>query len=116
MYLDRQKPLEHDLTKVYKIIQQAKRAGAIIAMDSNARSTSWHDTITDNRRKYLEEYIISKQLHIMNESSTNTTFANRIGKSNIDLTLITSNLLRRISDWEISEEGSNSYHRIITTP
>jgi len=52
----------------------------------------------------------------MNESSTNTTFANRIGKINIDLTLITSNLLRRISDWEISEEGSNSYHRIITTP
>ena len=40
IYLDRQKPLEHDLTKVYKIIQQAKRAGAIIAMDSNARSTS----------------------------------------------------------------------------
>ena len=49
----------------------------------------------------------------MNESSTNTTFANRIGKSNIDLTLITSNLLRRISDWEISEEESNSYHNII---
>jgi len=82
-------------------------------MASNARSTSWHDTTTDKTEKYLEEYIISKQLHIMNEPSTNTTFANRIGKSNIDLTLITSNLLRRISDWEISEEESNSDHSII---
>ena len=98
MYFDRQKPLEHDLTKIDTILRHAKRGGAIIAMDSNARSTSWRDTTTDNRGKHLEEYIISKQLHIMNEPSTNTTFANRIGKSNIDLTLTTSNLLRRISD------------------
>jgi exonuclease III len=114
MYLDRQKPLEQDLSKVDKILQQAKRVGAIIAMDSNARSTSWHDTTTDKRGKHLEEYIISKQLHIMNEPSTNTTFASRRGKSNIDLTLTTSSLLRRISDWGISDEESNSDHNIIT--
>jgi len=32
----------------------------------------------------------------MNEPSTNTTFESRTGKSNIDLTLVTSNVLRRI--------------------
>jgi hypothetical protein len=82
-------------------------------MDSNARSTSWHDTITNNRGKHLEEYIISKQQHIMNEPSTKTTFENRTGKSNIDLTIVTSNLLRRMTEWKISEEESNSAHRII---
>ena len=46
MYFDRQKPLEHDLTKVDAILQDAKRVGAIIVMDSNARSTTWHDTTT----------------------------------------------------------------------
>jgi sugar/nucleoside kinase (ribokinase family) len=56
MYFDRQKPLEHDLTKVDAILQHAKRVGAIIKMDNNARSTSWHDA-TKNRGKYLEEYI-----------------------------------------------------------
>jgi hypothetical protein len=81
MYFDRQKPLEHDLTKVDAILQHAKRVGAIIAMGSNARS-SWHDKTTNNRGKYLEDYIISKQLHIMNEPSANTTFESRIGKSN----------------------------------
>jgi hypothetical protein len=104
MYFDRQKPLEHDLIKVDAILQHTKRVGAIIAMDSNARSTSWHDTTTSNREKHLEEY---KQLHIMNEPSANTTFESRTGKSNIDLTLITSNVLRRISDWKISDEESN---------
>jgi ribosomal protein S10 len=76
-------------------------------MDSNARSTSWHDTTTNNREKYLKEYIISKQLHIMNEPSTNTTFEIRTGKSNIDLTQVTSKLLRRISSWKISDEENN---------
>jgi len=81
-------------------------------MDSNARSTSWHDTTTSNRGKHLEEYIISKQLNIMNEPSVNSAFESRTGKSNIDLTLVTSNVLRRI-DWKISDEESNSDHSII---
>ena len=47
----------------------------------------------------------------MNEPST---FGNRIDKSNIDLTLATSNVLRRITDWSISDEESNSDHSIIS--
>ena len=72
-------------------------------MDSNARSTSWLDTTTNNRGKKLEENIISKQILIMNEPSTKTSFQNRVGKSNIDLTLATSNALGRIADWKISD-------------
>jgi hypothetical protein len=66
MYFDK----EQDLNKVDKILQHAKKEGEIIAMDSNARSTSWHDTITNNRGNHLEEYISSKPLQIMNEQST----------------------------------------------
>jgi hypothetical protein len=112
MYFNRQKPLEHDLTKVDAILQHAKRVGAIIATDSNARSKSWHDT-TNNRGKHLEEYIISKQLHITNEPIANTTFESRTDKIYIDLTLVTSNILRRILDWKISDEESKSDHNII---
>ena len=112
MYFDRQKPIEQDVTKFDKILQYAKREGAIIAMDSNARSTSWHDTTINSRGKRLEDYIISKQLQIMKEPSTKTTFENRIGKSNIDLTLVTNNLIRRITAWKISDEESNSDHSI----
>ena len=82
MYFDRQIPIEQDLTEVDTILQHAKREGAIIAMDSNPRSTSWHDT-TNNRCKRLEDYIISKQLHIMDEPSTKTTFENRAGKATL---------------------------------
>ena len=113
MYWDRQKTIEQGLNKVDKILQHGKSVGVIITMDSKARSTSWHDITTNNRGKILE-YIISKQIHIMNEPSTKTTFGNRIGKSNIDLSLSTSNVLGRITDWKISDEKSNSDHSIIT--
>jgi hypothetical protein len=84
MYLDRQQSIEQDLVKVDTILQHAKREGAVITLDSNASSTAWYDTTT-NRGRHLEEYISSKELHIMNEPSTKTIFENSIGKSNIDL-------------------------------
>jgi exonuclease III len=112
MYLGRNYPLEPDLAKIEAILQHAKGVGVIIAMDSNAKSTLWYDTLSNDRGKILEEFISSKQLYTMNEAS-NTTFCNRIGNSNIELTLINSQLLRNVSGWEISDEESNSDHSII---
>lgn len=113
MYLDRCNPLGPDLAKIEAILQHAKWLGVIISMDSNARSTLWHDTIWNNRGKELVEFITSSHLHIMNEESSNTTFCNRRGSSNIDLTLINYKLLKRVSGWEICDDESNSDHSII---
>ena len=63
--------------------------------------------------RILEEFITSQQLHILNEKCDSTTFRNRIGASNIDLTLITNHLLHRISRWEISDQESSSDHSTI---
>jgi len=51
-----------------------------------------------------EKYIISKNLNIMNEESELTTFMNRRGSSNIDLTSMNNQLLTALKNWEISEE------------
>ena len=49
----------------------------------------------------------------MNKESDYTTFRSRRGTSNIDLTVISDQLLRTVVDWEISEQESCSDHRII---
>jgi hypothetical protein len=54
---------------------------------------AWHDSQTNQRGKIMEEYIISKNLNIMNEASELTTFQNRRGSSNIDLTIVNNQLL-----------------------
>ena len=104
MYFDINRRIEDDLNKIEAIIQHAKGAGVIMAMDSNSRSTSWHDTLTNTRGRILEEFLISKNLHIMKEESTLTTYRSSRGTSNIDLTVISNQILRAVEVWEVSDK------------
>ena len=45
--------------------------------------------------------------------SLNTTFQNQHGASNIDLTIVTNQLLKTVVQWEISDQESASDHNII---
>jgi len=65
-------PLDTDMQKIEATLAHAKGVGVIIAMDSNSRCTLWHDVITNRRGKILEEFLMSKQLHIINEESCYT--------------------------------------------
>ena len=49
----------------------------------------------------------------MNEESDRTTFHNVRGKSNIDLTIMNTQILQAVTKWEICEEESCSDHSII---
>jgi len=101
------------LNRLDKILELTKKHGIVIAVDSNCRSAAWHDIKTNKRGKILEEYIISKDLYVMNESSERTTFYNARGQSNIDLTIVNKPLLKAIAEWDISDEESCSDHSII---
>jgi hypothetical protein len=68
MYFDITSHIDSDLLKMEKIAQYTKGEGALIAMDSNCRSSSWHDIITKERGRRLEEFLMSQQLYILNES------------------------------------------------
>jgi hypothetical protein len=85
MYFDINRQMDLDLAKIDKILQHATGEGVILTIDSNSISTSWHDLTTNARGKKLDEYLMSKQLYIMNEESSDTTFRTQRGASNIDL-------------------------------
>jgi hypothetical protein len=61
----------------------------------------------------MKEFIISKNLYIMNEERKLTIFQNRRGSSNIYLTIVNNQLLTALKNWEISEEECCSDHNII---
>jgi len=90
------------------VLKHANGVGIPLAIDSNARSASWHNPITNSRGRTRDEYLMSKQLHNLNEEGLNTTFRNRRGVSNIDQTIITNQPLRTVAQWEISNQGSTS--------
>jgi len=100
MYFDINRHIEYDLNKIEAIIKHAKGAGILLAIDSNSRSISWHDIQTNSIGRILEEFLLSKHLHLMNEESNLTTFLNSRGSSNIDLTVINNHLLRAVQHWK----------------
>jgi len=69
--------------------------------------------IVKQKEKILEEYIISRNLHIMNVESEQSTFKSRRGSSNVDLTIVNNQLLNVLKHWEISAEESCSDHNIM---
>jgi hypothetical protein len=87
IYLDIKKEMASDLHKIENIQLLANGRELLVAMDSNARSTTLYDVITNKRGRTLEEFIISNGLNIANEDSAITTFESTTGISNIDLTI-----------------------------
>ena len=113
MYFDRDLQIENNLEKMERVLQHAKNTGVLIASGTNARSALWNDRVTNERGRILEEFITTIQLYFLNEESSDTNFSNSIGKSNIDLTIINPQLIRSVTEWEISGQEILSDHRII---
>jgi len=113
MYFDMERQIEDDIVKIELILHHSKNTGIIIAANCNARSTFWHDKLTNSRGRILEEFITSKQLFILDEQSCNTTFRNRLGTSNIDLTITCPRLLNSVTECATSDQESVSDHCII---
>ena len=64
MYFDIERPIEADLKKMQAVIKHAKGIATIFAIDSNSRSTSWNDILTNKRGRAMEEFITTNQLYI----------------------------------------------------
>jgi sugar/nucleoside kinase (ribokinase family) len=104
IYLDNKKEISDDIRKIENIQRLAKGRGILVAMDSNARSKTWHDVTTNRRGRILEEFLICNRLHIANEDSGYTTFESTRGTSNIDLTVADSTMVKLIHAWQCNEQ------------
>jgi len=107
------RPIEADLKKMQAVINHAKGITTIFAIDSNSRSTSWNDVLTNKRGRAVEEFITTNQLYIANEESCYTIFQNSRGASNIDLTILNNTAIKLIQERAMHDKESCSDHNII---
>lgn len=106
--------IDGHLRKVSDIVRRVAGKGLIIGGDFNAKSRKWWSDRTDRRGEKVEEMVFASDLEIANQWSRWTTFENtQGGKSNIDITVGTRDVVRRIENWKVEEE-SMSDHRLIT--
>jgi hypothetical protein len=113
LYLPIDQDIERDLETIEDILQLTKGGGLTLAIDSNARSKLWSDTCTNTRERALEEFIITRDLLIINEATDIPTFQTNRGQSWIDLTLSNNILAQKTRGWTCGEEESCAENKII---
>ena len=110
-YFDITEEIEINIRKTEQILNYSKGQGLLIAADSNARSKTWYDTIT-NQGEVLEGFLTIRNLYIVNDGSE-PTFETR-GSSYVDLMIVNNQLLRCVTDWTCRIQESCSDHKILT--
>ena len=87
-----------------------KGLAILVAMDSNAHSSSYGPT-NNTRGEKIDLFIARHQLHIENTGNT-PTFQARNCETFIDVTL-TSNLAVSVADWRVCQDYNGSDHNTI---
>ena len=113
LYLPSVRDIEKDFETIEDILQLTKEDGIILAIDSNARSKLWFDRCTNTRGRALEEFIITRDLLIINEANDTPTFETNRGRSWIDLTIFNNILAQKTRGWTCGEEERCVDHKII---
>ena len=113
LYFPIDREIERDIELLEEIMQLTKGKGLLLSIDSNSRSKLWYDTITNQRGKLLEDFIITRDLILMNVDTSSPTFETIRGRSWIDLTLCNSILAQKTSGWTCGDEESCADHKII---
>ncbi len=95
---------------------QRNKVPLIVGIDSNAHSTTWGETSTNRRGGDLDEWLMRRNLHIMNKGRVPTFYPENGAKSTIiDITITNDLAVHLVENWKVKlEEVSLSDHRIIS--
>ena len=85
-----------------------------MCLDANARSTMWHNNESNTKGEILESFVLQHRLVIVNSPQPISTFDNTRGSSNIDVTLGTNAIGRKLRNWKVHKHLTTSDHNLIT--
>lgn len=114
MYCQFSVEIEIILTNLEEVLDKFKGKKIIITMDANAKSDWWYAGETDVRGEKLEEFITSHNLIVVNNPDRMSTFMIARGESNIDVTLVSSDLEKSVKNWKVNTVCTTSDHNLIT--
>jgi len=105
-------PIEPIFTNLIDFCSK-ERLDLIIGTDANAHHIAWGCKDINTRGENLMEFIINKNLNVINVGNT-PTFSNRIRNTIIDLTLTNNLSYSSISNWKVLDQDSLSDHSTIS--
>ena len=97
-----------------ELIRKRGDCDIIIGTDSNAHSTVWNCTNTDNRGEFIEDFLIDNDLSCLNVGNNPTFESARGFTSIIDITIANYRLATSISNWRVEKNLHITDHFRIT--
>lgn len=88
----------------------------LICGDFNGHHINWGSIRSNQRGREIVDFVAANDLHLLNDGSTLTFFVARndqVQSSNIDLTLASTRLIPRVSNWRVIDDVTLSDHRLI---
>ena len=103
------------INNIDKYVEYSKATNKelIIGSDSNAHSELWMCESADFRGEIFEDFITQNNLLVCNRDNK-YTYDCAIGKSIIDITLVTVSLVDRIKNWKVHDEDYFTDHKLIS--
>ena len=114
-YLDITKPIPKGMLSKLTTYCRERKIPLFIGMDSNAHSTSWGESNTNDRGRTLDDWVFNQDMFMMNTGNTPTFCPiNRGCQTIIDITLTNAWATPLLHRWGVAlEECSFSDHRMI---
>lgn len=112
-YCSPAKDIDSELNYLQTVINELQLKNFIICIDSNAHSKIWFNKREDVRGEYVLDFVSQNNAIIMNRNDFGPTYESYNGKSTIDLTILSSNLINYVNDWHIPDIESQSDHKYI---
>lgn len=105
--------INETIREIKTISEKYETVPLLILGDFNAKNPAWGGKLLDRRGETLGEYILGNELHPINDQDSAPTFTSSNGRSWIDLTIASQNLLPRVNSWKILDEITESDHNYI---
>jgi len=92
---------------------QNKSLSVIVESDVNAHHYILASSDENDRREILCEFITENELHVVNKGHE-PTFITASRTEVLDVTMLTTNILKNIENWKVDQDESLSDHRYIS--
>jgi hypothetical protein len=114
-YLLPSENIEVCLEQLDKVLRSLRKKKRVVGVDANAKSPLWCSRSINERGEALEVIIVQYDLHVLNQSGQAPTFETTRGRSNIDVTMASPQIIPLVKSWRVHGDGTSSDHRILET-
>ncbi|XP_014216673.1 uncharacterized protein LOC106645339 [Copidosoma floridanum] len=103
------------LAELEDTVQVCRESGdVVLAGDFNSKAIVWGESRTNPRGRAVLEMAARLDLIVMNSGGSETFKRPGNRGTIIDLTLVSSEMVARVSDWQVLEDYTASYHQYVS--